>query len=652
VTFACPLGALGAGTHGITATYSGDGSFNGSNDTATLTVNKANTTTATSGVSATYGGGSVQLTATVSNASNGANLTGGTVTFNVPGVCSPQVAVPAGGNPRTVNASCALGATAPGTYPITANYSGDANFNASTSAPSVANLTIAKANTSLQVSNVAIAYAGGSAQLNAIVTNTSNSANFTGGTVDFNVAGVCDPAPLPVSTTGSSVQVSASCPVGTVVPNAYSISVNNSGDGNFNGSTGSGTLTISKRTPVVTVDNVTVGIEATGANLTGTVSSGDPGVNLSGGTFTLSVAGICTSGPLAVPSNVDTRSFPFTCALNGAAPGQYPIVGSYSGDANFNAGSASGTLEIHQPTVALTVGVGNGTVHAVGQGVDATVATLTVLQIQPGDVVTATAQAENGFTFVGWTLDGVDVGWANPATLTMGGEHALLARFKETASFPDVPGGQAYSAAVIELASRGLILGYGNGNYGPNDKVQRAQMAALIARAMPSENPPGHTVADCIVPGSWDCEDWGNDFFNPGGVDANLWRNVGTLAHYNVALGYGDGTFGPFDDVTYAQTISFITRAMIAKGYWVPQPDQDIPYTNVPAAHIPDVKTFYHYTRVLADFGGVPDGPEPGLGGFGDWNGAANRGWFARALWAAVNSYFGQDESGNGGYLP
>ena len=79
-------------------------------------------------------------------------------------------------------------------------------------------------------------------------------------------------------------------------------------------------------------------------------------------------------------------------------------------------------------------------------------------------------------------------------------------------------------------------------------------------------------------------------------------------------------------------------------------PDEVVPYTNVPAAHLPDVKTYYHYTRGTA-FGGVPDGPVPGNGGFGDWNGPANRGWFARALWAAVNSYFGQDEGGDGGFI-
>jgi large repetitive protein len=660
VTFDCPLGSLAAGAHTITATYSGDGNFVGGNDTATLTVNKANTTTATLGVSATYGGGSVQLSATVSNASNGANLTGGTVNFVVgpigSPVCTPSVAVPAGGNPRTVTATCAPGIAAPGTYAIVANYVGDANFSNSTSSPAVANLTIAKANTSLQVSNASITYAGGNVQLTATVTNTSNGANLSGGTVDFNVAGVCDPGPVAVPTAGSSGQVSVSCAVGTVAPNpAYAISANYSGDTNFNSSVGSGTLTINKRTPIVSVNDVTVGVEATEVILTATLSSGDASINLSGGTFTLSVAGICDSGALAVPTDDDTASYQFTCVLNGAAPGVYTINGSFSGDANFNAASDTATLDIDQPTIPLTVSVNNSSVHVVATGIDEMVNTVTVIQIMPGEPVTATAQAQGGFTFVGWTFDGAEVGWANPVTLTVDGPHTLEANFVQTPVFPDVQPDQLFTNAVNQLAARGLIRGYQNGNFGPNDRVQRSQMAALIARAMPAGpgTPTNGTLTPpaCLVAGSWDCEDWGNDFFNPGGVDPNLWRNVGALASHNVAFGYGDGTFGPFDDVTYAQTISFITRAMIEKGYWQSLPGTPHPYLNVPGAHAADVATFYFYTQA-AQFGGVPDGPVAGNGGFGDWNSPSTRGWFARALWAAVNSYFGQDVAGMGGFIP
>ena len=42
---------------------------------------------------------------------------------------------------------------------------------------------------------------------------------------------------------------------------------------------------------------------------------------------------------------------------------------------------------------------------------------------------------------------------------------------------------------------------------------------------------------------------------------------------------------------------------------------------------------------------GVPAPP-------GNWNGTATRGWFAMALWQALNSYWGSDQPVAGGYVP
>jgi hypothetical protein len=261
--------------------------------------------------------------------------------------------------------------------------------------------------------------------------------------------------------------------------------------------------------------------------------------------------------------------------------------------------------------------------------------------------------------FVGWHVDGVYAGWANPLTLTVGGPRVIQATFSRTVFFPDVHPAPPDFSPIAELATRGTIRGYHQYQFGPFDGVQRAQMAALIARAMPSGpgtppnllQPPG-----CLVVGSWDCEDWGNQFEDQSG-DLGLWRNVGTLRHYGVAFGYGaEGCrargvqapcFAPNEPVSYAQTISFITRAMIAKGYWLPQPGAPQPYLNVPVAHAGDFRTFSFYT---SPYGGIPSPP-------GNWNVGASRGWFAFALWAALDSYWGKDrvmpdDRPSGGYLP
>ncbi len=191
--------------------------------------------------------------------------------------------------------------------------------------------------------------------------------------------------------------------------------------------------------------------------------------------------------------------------------------------------------------------------------------------------------------------------------------------------FGDVPGNlpAEEAEAIRQMAARGIIKGYNDGNFGATDTTQRAQMAALIARAM-----------------GWSGEDWGNQFSDRGGLIESLWRNVGTLQHYQVAFGF-DGAacaarntaspcFGPTEPVTQAQTISFITRAMVKKGYWQGHAADANPFPNVPASsgHVADLATFVSYV-------GAPPGATAGSD-WAAWSSAATRGWFAQAEWRVV----------------
>ncbi len=278
-----------------------------------------------------------------------------------------------------------------------------------------------------------------------------------------------------------------------------------------------------------------------------------------------------------------------------------------------------------------------------------------------GSVVTLTPQPGAGQIFVGWTVDDANTGWASPLSLTITADHSIFANFAPLKAFGDVGSSRPDYTAITELASRGTIRGYANGSYGPDDGVQRAQMAALIARAtLAGPGTPTNgilTPPACLAVGTWDCEDWGNGFTDPGGIDANLWRNAGALQHYAVALGYTAQDcaargkvfpcYGPNDPVSYAQTVAFITRAMIAKGYWQPQPSASLPYAGVPSVLALEVRTYHHYT------GGVPAAPADAAG----WNAGATRGWFARTLWHALNAYWATDGTlpdgrNAGGFLP
>ncbi len=245
--------------------------------------------------------------------------------------------------------------------------------------------------------------------------------------------------------------------------------------------------------------------------------------------------------------------------------------------------------------------------------------------IAAGTAVTLTATPGAGAVFIGWTVDGAFAGLANPLTITMNASHTAVAAFAPQPRFPDVSTGTPYRDAIVQLAARGVIKGFADGTFGPALPIRRAESAALIARAM-----------------GWDAEDHGNGFTdrcdptNPANcIDADLWRNVGTLAFYDVARGFPGLEYRPRDEVAHVQVISFITRAMVAKGYWI-QARADDPgiYPNVRAdsGHRLDLVTF------VRNAGAIPD--RPANQGWADWTGTASRGWFAAVLDQALRSRF------------
>lgn len=121
--------ALTAGSHSITAIYSGDSQFvGGTGSLPTQTVNKANTTTAVgSSANPSTFPNSVTFTATVTASAPGAGTPGGTVTFKDGSTTLGTGTLVSGAATFTTNA------LAIGSHSITGVYGGDVDFNSSTS---------------------------------------------------------------------------------------------------------------------------------------------------------------------------------------------------------------------------------------------------------------------------------------------------------------------------------------------------------------------------------------------------------------------------------------------------------------------------------------------------------------------------------------
>jgi subtilase family serine protease len=222
---------LSAGMHALSATYSGDISYNAVNTpvTDTVTVSKAATATGvapspTSGVTTAT---PVTLTATISSNSNSAAGPSGTVTFLDGGtqIGSPAPVAPAGATSTAFaggTASLTNTFTNTGTHTITATYSGDTNY--ATSNATAITVTVNSPG-SFTVSGAAATVTAGSSGMSTITVTPSGG--FTG------------PVTISCPTLPAGVTASPNC---AASPSAFTVTVPSSGNG-------TGTLTLNVAAP-------------------------------------------------------------------------------------------------------------------------------------------------------------------------------------------------------------------------------------------------------------------------------------------------------------------------------------------------------------------------------------------------------------------
>jgi Big-like domain-containing protein len=298
---------LTPGTYPVTATYSGDVDFRSTTATgASFVVTKADTSYSESAAPASIPYGTAD---TVSVTGLPANATG-TVTFTSGGSTLCVATLPA--------ISCDTSASlAPGTYPVSATYSGDSNYNSAT--VTGASFTVTKADTIMteSASPPSIAYG---AQDTLSAAGLPSDAT---GTVTFTSGGstLCT-ATLPAL----SCQTSTTLGAGT-----YPVTATYSGDNNYNGTVATGA------TFTVTAADVSFAEWAAPSSIehgtSDTVSTTDLPADATGTvTFTSGATALCTATLPALSCQTPTT----------LVAGTYPVTATYSGDSNYNGGVATG----------------------------------------------------------------------------------------------------------------------------------------------------------------------------------------------------------------------------------------------------------------------------------------------------------------------
>ncbi|MGE7091802.1 S-layer homology domain-containing protein [Lysinibacillus sp. NPDC048646] len=112
---------------------------------------------------------------------------------------------------------------------------------------------------------------------------------------------------------------------------------------------------------------------------------------------------------------------------------------------------------------------------------------------------------------------------------------------REATQFSDVPTNHPYYEAITRLQQAGVVDG-SNGKFNPNESLTRAQLAKILVLAFGIT--PGGTSTFQDVPKTH----WSYDY-------------IAALAHVGIALG-DNGNFRPDEPVTRAQFVAFMYRAL------------------------------------------------------------------------------------------
>jgi hypothetical protein len=309
----CSITLNASGARNLTATYAGDGSFNGSASAATAhTVNASATSLAVSPATGNFGG-TAALSATLTSGGN--PVAGKSVAFTLNGTAAGSATTNASGVASIASAN--LGVINAGTYPtgVGASFAGDASFATSSG---TAALTVNPKATTLTLTTVpATVVYGGSALFTAKLSEAA------GHTINFTINGTA----VGSATTNGGGNVSVTVNFSSfpaIGAEAHNVTATFAGETNLATSSDTKSFTVTQAAATVALSNLAQTYD------------GSP----KSATVTTTPAGLTTSV---------TYTGSATAPTNG---GSYAVVATIT-DPNYS-GSASGTLVIAKATQTIT----------------------------------------------------------------------------------------------------------------------------------------------------------------------------------------------------------------------------------------------------------------------------------------------------------
>ncbi|NBD24258.1 X2-like carbohydrate binding domain-containing protein [Paenibacillus glycinis] len=132
----------------------------------------------------------------------------------------------------------------------------------------------------------------------------------------------------------------------------------------------------------------------------------------------------------------------------------------------------------------------------------------------------------------------------------------------EAIAFGDVKSGHWAADAIAKVTKLGLMKGFGDGTFKPDQAITRAEMASLAAALLPDDTKAGAGFPD--VKGSW--------------AESAIAKVQGA----GIIRGYADGTFRPSQPLTRAEAAAIINRAL---GRGPLYGDVKLTWTDVPSTY-------------------------------------------------------------------
>ena len=163
-----------------------------------------------------------------------------------------------------------------------------------------------------------------------------------------------------------------------------------------------------------------------------------------------------------------------------------------------------------------------------------------------------------------WNIDVPAAGSVSVGDVALFGPHEDLA-----GSFSDVAFDSYFYDYVYNLGSAGVINGYSDSTFRPFNNATRAQLTKMVVLAQ-----------------GWAIDTYGGPHFTDVPVDHPFYDYIETALNHHIIVGYDDGTFRPYANVTRSQTMKLV---VLAEGW-------ETDTTGGPHfSDVPEGSNFYNY---------------------------------------------------------